>query len=150
MRSYSNIYPKTPKKGLIVNSAKTNLLVISASKSYQVKAHFYDENSRIDSGPTLKALGFVFNERGDCSTQVECLCTKIRQKIWSLRHLRKAGFNEKELLEVCKTYIRPTVEYSGVIYHSMITLEQRNLIEQQQFFALKKHLWLCILAQTTA
>ena len=71
------------------------------------------------------------------SAQVEKLCTKFRQKVWAIRRLRKAGFNETELIKLYKSYIRPTIEYSGPIYHSMLTAEQDALIERQQFFALK-------------
>ena len=71
------------------------------------------------------------------STQVETLCMKTRKKTWALRHLRKSGFSEDELLKVYKSYIRPSIEYSSTIYHPMITAEQQLLIERQQFFALK-------------
>ena len=85
----------------------------------------------------MKALGFYFNNRGDVSTQIDKLCAKFRRKVWTLHHLRKSRFNEKELLEVYKTYIRPTIKYSSPIYHSMLTGEQDMLLERQQFFALK-------------
>ena len=138
---FNHIADMASKAGLVVNAAKTNLLVISAAKSYHARAHFYDRSSdtptRVDCGPNLKALGFTFNECGDCSTQVNNLCTKFRKKVWSLRHLRKSGFTEEELLAVYKSYIRPTIEYSLPIYHPMLTGEQQQLIEKQQFFALR-------------
>ena len=71
------------------------------------------------------------------STQVEKLSKKLRQKVWSLRHLQKSGFTESELLKVYTSYIRPTVEYSSSVYHPMLTAEQDNNIEKLQYFALK-------------
>ena len=133
-RLFSHIARNARRKGLIVNSSKTNLLVISAAKSYEARAHFYDGRERVDSTKTMKVLGFLFNNSGDCTSQVDSLCRKTRQKIWTLRHLRKAGFNESELLEVYKFYIRLTIEYSSPIYHSMLTQEQQIYIERQQFF----------------
>ena len=135
---FNHIATRAKTKGLVVNAEKTNLLVVSASKSYEARAHFYDSNNqRINSQNNLKALGFIFNQRGDASSQVDNLCTKFRQKVWSLRHLRKSGFSEPELLTVYKTYLRPTLEYSAPIYHSMITAEQEHQLEKQQYFALK-------------
>ena len=135
---FKHIANNAQKRDLVVNSAKTNLLVISASKSYDACAHFFDsDNNRVDCQENLKALGFIFNERGDMSAQIDNLCRKFRQKVWSLRHLRKSGFSEQELLSVYKTYLRPSLEYSSPIYHPMMTNEQEVLVERQQFFALK-------------
>ena len=41
---FSHISGRTLRKGLKVNAAKTNLLVASASRSYNARAHFYDSN----------------------------------------------------------------------------------------------------------
>ena len=127
------------KKGLVLNSSKTNLFVISASKSYEARAHFYDgQGTRIDSTSELKALGFIFNQRGDISSsQVEKLCAKFRQKAWSLRHLRRSGFTKAELVRMYTSYIRPSIEYSLPIYHSMLSGEQERTLEKQQNFALR-------------
>ena len=97
---FQHISGQAVKKGLRVNTSKTNLLVISASKSYEARAHFHDNATRIESQDELKALGFIFNKRGDVSSQIDNLCRKFRQKVWTLRHLRKNGFTEKELLAV--------------------------------------------------
>ena len=150
-RMFNHIADRAKEKGLLVNAAKTNLLVVSASKSYEACAHFYDStNNRIDCQQNLKALGFIFNKRGDASSQVDNVCRKFRQKVWALRRLKKAGFREQELLSVYKVYLRPTLEYSSPIYHSMISGKQEKQIEKQQFFALKKHLRVRILTQQVA
>ena len=123
---------------MLVNGKKTNLLVVSAAKSFDARAHFYGSSGEcVESTSELKALGFVFNNRGDVSTQVKRLCSKFRQKVWSLRHLRKSGFSEKELVQVYTSYLRPGLEYSSPIYHSMLTQEQTSFIEKQQYFALR-------------
>ena len=62
---------------------------------------------------------------------------KVRSRTWALRDLRKAGLSRDDLLRVYKSTIRPVVEYSSVIYHPMLTAEQSNYIEKQQFRALK-------------
>ena len=66
---FQRISTNAKSKGLLVNAKKTNLLVVSASRSYEARAHIYDENNnRIDSTDTLKTLGFIFNNRGDISS----------------------------------------------------------------------------------
>ena len=132
-RMFRHIASRANKKGLRVNAAKTNLLLISASNSYEARAHLYDaENVRVDCSKELKALGFIFNSKGDVSTQVERLSNKFRHKVWTLRHLRKNGFEESELLRVYKSHIRPTIEYSAPIYHPMLNKDQTTNIERLQ------------------
>ena len=58
-------------------------------------------------------------------------------QVWALRHLRKSGFTEEELLKTYTMYIQPCIEYSSPIYHPLLTGEQDLLLERQQFFALK-------------
>ena len=82
---FKHIATRAIRKGLRVNAAKTNLLAVSASTSYQARAHIYDENNqRIDCQADLKALGFVFNSKGDVSSQVDMLCRKFKQRVWTL------------------------------------------------------------------
>ena len=59
-RMFNHISRQASKQGLVVNAAKTNLLVVSASKSYNAQAHFYDQN----------------NEKIDCVTELKALTTK--------------------------------------------------------------------------
>ena len=137
-RMFNHITSRTQSKGLKVHSEKTTLLAMSSATSYRTKTHFYDhENQRIDCAPTLKALGFLFNEEATVSDQVEVLCRRFCSRTWALRDLRKAGLNENDLLKVYKSTIRPVIEYSSVIYHPMLTGEQANYIEKQQTRALK-------------
>ena len=58
-KMFRRISTNAKSKGLLVNAKKTNLLVVSASRSYEARAHIYDENNnRIDSTDPLKTLGF--------------------------------------------------------------------------------------------
>ena len=135
---FKHISQNANNQGLRVNSDKMTLLAISDANSYQAKAHIYDLNgSRIDSVKTLKALGFIFNSKADVSDQVETLCKRFRSRTWALRDLKKAGLSTDDLLRVYKTTIRPVVEYSSVIYHSMLSEERSEYIEKQQTQALK-------------
>ena len=56
---------------------------------------------------------------------------------WTLYHLLRAGFNEEELARVYRTIIRPTADYRQVVYHSLLTDEQDQIIERLQSQALK-------------
>jgi len=54
-----------------------------------------------------------------------------------LRSLKKFGFDKDELLVVLKSYLRPVLEYSSVIWHSSLTVNQTKELEIIQKRALK-------------
>ena len=62
---------------------------------------------------------------------------RFRQKYWVLLHLRKFGFTESELAKVYRTIVRPVADYCSVIYHSMLTDEQDEQLDQCQAHALR-------------
>ena len=135
---FRHISTRAEKQGLLVNTKKTAVLAISGARSYKANVYIGDhQGNRIESQDKLKTLGFVFNSRGDVADQVELLKNKFRSRLWTLRELRRHEFSEAELLKVYSTMIRPVVEYSAVIYHSMLSAEQTNELEKLQASALK-------------
>ena len=92
---------------------------------------------RIDSGTELKLLGFHFSNKPTVSLHIEKVTCKIRQRYWSLRHLRRVGFNDQELVRVYTSSIRSLAEYCCPAFHSMMTDEQDQLLENAQVGALR-------------
>ena len=68
---------------------------------------------------------------------VEALRKRFRRQYWTLFYLQRAGFTKPELAKVYRTVIRPLADYCSVVYHSMITDEQDQIIERLQSKALK-------------
>ena len=135
---FRHISERASEQGLQVNTKKTAILAVSGARSYEARVHVYDDrNNRIDSQKTLKTLGFTFNNTATVSDQVEILVNKMNMRTWMIRELANSGFSEKERLEVYKTMLRPVIEYSSVIYNSMLTKEQVKQIEDAQSRALK-------------
>ena len=64
--------------------------------------------------------------RPTCHAHVAALKKRMREKVWVLRHLARAGFNETELVKVYKSIILPVLDYCAVVYHAMLTDEQTN------------------------
>ena len=70
-------------------------------------------------------------------SHVAALLKRLRSRLWILRHLREAGFNQEELVRVYKIVIRPVHDYLCVVYHPMITDEHDEKLERMQSQALK-------------
>ena len=124
--------------GMKVNAAKTMLLCISDSRTYEAAAFFEDsEGTLIESQNSMKVLGLHLSNRPNMNAQVEAICRKFRARIWLLRHLHHNGFTEDELLRVYKSIILPCHDYCSTVFHSSLTLSQTIILERLQSKALK-------------
>ena len=117
--------------GMKVNTAKTQLLVVSDALSFKPKAVIVDrEGQEIHSGDSIKVLGFHMNGKPTVAAHVEALRKRFRQKYWVLFNLKKNGFTKQELCKVYRNIIRPVADYCCPVYHSMMTDEQDEALER--------------------
>ena len=86
----------------------------------------------------MKALGMRFSSRPDMAAHVAWIAKSMSERFWTLRNLKKSGFTEGELVEVYKTVLRPVAEYGCVAYHSSLTDEQDELLDNLQNQALRR------------
>ena len=129
---------KAESRGMVVNCKKTNVLCVSDALTYSPAAFFKDSDDNvIRSGTKMKILGFHMDGRPSCHAHVEALRVRMRERVWVIRHLKHSGFTEAELVTVYKTVIRPVLDYCCVVYHSMLTDAQDQIIERLQSQALK-------------
>ena len=121
-----------------VNALKTQMLCISDALGSTSEAFIRDSGgNEIRSGGGIKMLGFHLGPRPTVSVHVESLRRRFRQRAWILTHLRHAGFNEKELAKVYRVIVRPVADYMSVVFHSMLTDREDEIIERLQSQALK-------------
>ena len=120
-----------------VNAAKTAMLCISDALASQSEAFIEHEGAKITSGDELKMLGFHFGRKPTVGLHVEKLRRRFRRRAWILMHLRHAGFNEEELAKVYRVIVRPVADYMAVVFHSMMTDQQDEILERCQSQALK-------------
>ena len=62
---------------------------------------------------------------------------KAQRKLWTLRHVRRAGLSEGDMLKIFNTVIRPTLGYAVPTYHPLLTAELSDQIESIQKRACK-------------
>ena len=92
---------------------------------------------KITSTNSLKILGYVFGTQPNAWPHVEYMLDKARRKLWTLRHLKKSGMEQSDLLKIFETIIRPTLEYASPTYHPMLNKEMSDQIENIQRRACK-------------
>ena len=69
--------------------------------------------------------------------QIENIISKTRRRFWILRHLKKFGLLEGDLVDVYKSCVRSVIEFTAVVYHSMLSAELSHELEKLQMQALK-------------
>ena len=133
-----SITGRAKDKGMVVNENKTQMLVVSDSLNYKPTAYIESrDGDLIESSDSMKVLGFNFSSRPNMHAHVAALLKSMRRKYWRLRHLRRVGFNQDELVKIYKSTIRPTADYLDVVYHSLLTDEQDEALENAQLGALR-------------
>ena len=71
-----------------VNTSKTSMICFSDAMSYGAEAFIYDaDGNRIDSGPTMKILGFHFSDKPTMHAHVQALQKRFKRQYWTLYHL---------------------------------------------------------------
>ena len=121
-----------------VNSAKTQMMCMSNSKSY-IPAVFIEDGqgNQIKTTNKMKILGFNFSSEPHMDAQVESIKKKFRSRTWILRHLGHNGFSQNDLLKVYTTIILPIHDYCSNVYTSSLTAKQEAELERLQALALK-------------
>jgi hypothetical protein len=118
---------------------KTAILAISDAQGYEPEIYFEEAGGKelSSKASTGKFLGFTFGSKPNVTAHIDSVVKKTRRKLWILRHLRAFGFSETELVEVYTSIIRAGIEFSSVVYHSMLTGEQVKTLERLQYQSLK-------------
>ena len=122
-----------------VNERKTQMLCIHSSLNNVVTSYIMpgEDEDRLESTNELKILGFKFNNKPDASYHVGQLIDKFYSRMWTLRFLKRGGMESSDLLKVYETIIRPAIEYSSVVYHTLIPQYQSEKLEAMQRQAYK-------------
>ena len=122
---------------MVVNSKKTAMLCVSGAIDYKADAYLLDaDQNRVGCNETIKALGVRFSSKLDMEEHVKYIVKSMRSRYWTLRNLKKNGFNEAELVQVYKTILRPVAEYGCPVFHSSLTDDQDERLERVQDLSL--------------
>ena len=89
------------------------------------------------SGKELKVLGFNFSDEPTVRAHLRVVQRKFKCRVWSLRHLKRNGFSQSDLVRVYQAMVRPVAEYCSPVFHTMITASDSHELERIQMQALK-------------
>ena len=137
-RVFNLTIARAESKGMKVNIEKTAMLLISSALSYNPVGFMKTGEEELKSSrEKIRVLGFYLDGSPTVGAHVDEIVSKVRRRLWMLRHLLRFGFTKEELVQVYCSMIRSVVEFCSVIYHSYLTGEQNTRIENLQYQALK-------------
>ena len=135
---FNSVVKNANEIGMRVNESKTQMLCLSTSIDYDVCSFIRTPSGqKIESGDTLKILGFHFDSNPSIEHHIEQLITKVRKRSWVVRNLKKAGLDSTDLIKCYYSLIRPVLDYAVPTYHSMLTCDQSERLEKLQRDILK-------------
>ena len=146
---YKTVEGNAKEIGLSININKTQMLCVSAALHTNVSTYIKVDTEIIKSQTSLKILGFNFGEQPTAAEHLKSISVKFRRRIWVLRHLKKAEIPEKDLVKLYLALVLPVVDYTCVVYHSMLTKTQELELENLQKLALKVIYGVYVLPYTT-
>ena len=120
-----------------VNSKKTQMLCVHANYNNEISTYIRSEQGEIESGKTLKILGFNFSNEPNANVHVMGVIDKLYGKLWTLRFLKRSSMSEGDLLNIYKTVLRPSAEYSSIVYNTLIPEYISDKLETVQRPAMK-------------
>ena len=91
----------------------------------------------IDRKEVSLLLGVWLQEDGGWETNTQALCKKAYSRMSMLTRLRYAGVGIEDLLVIYKQFIRTTLEYCSVVFHSSLTVQQAASLERCQAVSLR-------------
>ncbi|XP_033095982.1 keratin, type II cytoskeletal I-like [Anneissia japonica] len=89
-------------------------------------------NNRLTVANNVKLLGVVLSSDLKWENHVDLMVKKANRKLFTLRKLKEAGFNNNELLTVYMGYIRPILEYAAPLWSGGLTVYQETSLERVQ------------------
>ena len=135
---FNNVQKLASEINMKVNSKKTQMLCVHASQNSRARSYINTaDGGVITSADSLKILGFHFNSEPNANYHVEKIIDKFYSKLWTLRFLKRSGMDATNLLGIYCSIIRPSIEYSNVVYHSLIPEYLSNKLETVQRQAIK-------------
>ena len=86
---------------------------------------------------SVTLLGAKLSDDLKWTLNTENIITKCSAKLYMLSKLKAFKVSRKDLVKIWTTFIRPTTEYVAPLWHSSITVEERDKIERLQKRALR-------------
>jgi hypothetical protein len=117
---------------IMFNATKTKSMLFSREKMANLPLLFFN-GTMLENSKSHKHLGVTFNSNGKWNNHINEIYTKACRRINILR-LMKHKLDRKSLEKLCIGFIRPILEYEGIVWDNC-SLHESELLESVQLEA---------------
>ena len=126
----------TEQNKMQLNEQKSNYMVFSRSET-EFATRLKLNGNTLDRIEEIKLAGVWLTTWLDWDKNTRELCRKAYARMTMLTKLKYVGVPTEDLITVYILYIRSLLEYCSVVWHSTLTVEQSQNIENVQKLCLK-------------
>ena len=119
-----------------LNEKKCNYMIFTRSQ-YDFVTRLEVNNTQLDRTSASKILGVWVTEDLTWSRNCAEICKKAYSRLSLITKLKYAGVSTENLIEIFILFVRSLTEYCAVAFHSSLTQEDSNKLEQIQKTCLK-------------
>ena len=119
-----------------LNAGKCSYMVFTKSKE-EFMTQLTINNTYLEKVNVSKLLGVWISEDLSWSRNCQEICRKAYSRLSMITKLKYAGAKMEDLLDIYVLFIRSITEYCAVAFHSSLTTEQSNKLEQIQKVCLR-------------
>ena len=112
-----------------LNEAKCSYMVFTRTKT-EFATRLTINNSHMEKVSVQKLLGVWISEDLSWSRNCKEICKKAYSRLSMITKLKYAGVSLEDLLDIYVLFIRSITEYCAVAFHSSLTIEQNDKLEQ--------------------
>ncbi len=134
--SADHIQDWSSDNNMFINAIKTKELVLSFKKGPHNMPAIILNNSAIEQVKTAKTLGVYISDDLKWDTHIDYIKKKASKRLYFLTCLKRAGVRTTDLILYYTSVIRSVLEYACPVWHSGLTIGQRDLLEYIQKRAL--------------
>ena len=119
-----------------MNEKKCNYMVFTRTKT-DFATRLTVNNRYLEKVEVAKILGIWISEDLTWSRNCKEICKKAYSRLSMITKLKYAGVSFEDLINIYVLFVRSIAEYCSVAFHSSMTIEDSNKLEQIQKICLK-------------
>ena len=127
----------TEKNLMMLNQKKTKQIMFNFNRGKQFTTEVTLKNEPLEVVNEVKLLGVIISDDLKWHKNTNYLTKKANKKMRMLHLAAKFTKNRDHLKHIYKTFIRSNLEFSSTVWHSSLTLADRQDLERIQKAALK-------------
>lgn len=125
------------RNNMKINPSKTKEMLVHYMKNPPDVPNINVQGQRVERVKECKLLGVYLNDKLNWNTHVDKIYRKASQRVHFINCLKRTKMSNNELVKVYVALVRPLLEYACELWHSGLTMYQRDLIESVQERVLK-------------